>query len=156
MVQKSNTKTAYICGPLTELPTSKQLSVKSFYEHIAKAYKEVMGIEAFVPHKHYDPIKYPIFLPQEVDKAERFQLKNNTSLLIVVAIYPSWGGGIEVEIANNNDIPVVIIQPTNKKISRLLRGNPAVKEIISYNNEEEAINALKIIFKKVVTCICPI
>jgi len=145
-------KVAYICGPLTELPSGQQGLVKVFYSRLGDVCEEVFGRRAFVPHEHYDPIRHPNFTPKEVDAAERKQVCENTSVLIVVAIQPSWGGGIEVEMANTNNIPVVILQNENKKISRLLRGNPAVMEIISYNNEDEAVELLKAKLKNKFLC----
>ncbi|MDO8536628.1 MAG: hypothetical protein Q7R94_00055 [bacterium] len=130
---------AYICGPLTELPPDEQERIKSLYSGIADLFKELTGIRAFVPHEHYDPVKHADFSPDQIDSAERWQVCRKTSLLVVVAIVPSWGGGIEVEMANRSGVPVVILcekeKLRQKKISRLLRGNPAVKEVISYDYE---------------------
>jgi len=38
-----------------------------------------------------------------------------TSLLIVVAITPSWGGGIEVEMANKDHVPAIILCEKEKR-----------------------------------------
>lgn len=138
----SNDKTAYICGPLTELSVEDQSHVKGFYARIADAYKKVFGVRAFVPHEHYDPVLHKDFLPEQVDDAERYQICNKTTVLIVVAIAPSWGGGIEVEMANNSGVPVILIFPYGKRVSRLLRGNPAVRDILEYNVEEAVISAI--------------
>jgi hypothetical protein len=139
-------KSAYICGPLTELSFDQQEGIKLFYERIANVCKEVMGIRAFVPHEHYDPVKHASYTPAQVDTAERDQIQKRTSFLIVVALAPSWGGGIEVEIAHQNGVPVIILCEEDKlqkgKISRLLRGNPAVKNIIPYKDESDAIKKL--------------
>jgi hypothetical protein len=140
-------KIPYICGPLTELSPKEQKSVKLFYQHIADICEKTIGVRAFVPHEHYDPIKHAAFTPQDVDKQERHQVCNLTSLLIVVAIAPSWGGGIEVEMANENKVPVIILcekdKLENRKVSRLLRGNPAVKDIIAYIKEGDALEKLQ-------------
>lgn len=140
-------KSVYICGPLTELLPEEQQRVKYFYGKLADACEEVSGTKALVPHEHYDPIKNADYTPQQVDEAERKQVCENTSLLVVAAIAPSWGGGIEVEMANRSGIPVVILCEQNKleqrKISRLLRGNPAVSSIIVYASEDEAIEKLR-------------
>ncbi len=138
-----NDRIPYICGPLTELPVNFRQPAKHFYEQIADACKEQTGKRAFVPHEHYDPIKHANFSPPDVDKAERKQVCERTSLLIVVAIAPSWGGGIEVEMANKSDVPVLILCHEDKEISRLLRGNPAVTGIIYYSSLEDALRKLK-------------
>lgn len=141
-------KSAYICGPLTELSAEEQEGVKALYETIADVFEEMTGVRAFVPHEHYDPIKHAHYTPQEVDAAERAQVCTQTSLLVVIAIAPSWGGGIEVEMANQNGVPVVILYPFGKKISRLLKGNPAVVEIISYCHREDAIEKFRTLLPK--------
>lgn len=145
-------KTVYIAGPLTELSLGLQKSTKKFYVKIADLCEKVMGKRAFVPHEHYDPILHKNFTPAQVDKAERDQVCSKTSLLLVCAIAPSWGGGIEVEMANTKGIPVIVLCEKEKleqrKISRLLRGNPAVREIIAYSTETDAIRKLKSILPK--------
>jgi len=140
-------KPTYICGPLTELSPEEQSEIKDFYSKLGDICQEVTGIRAFVPHEHFDPIKMDQFTPQDVDTAERRQVCEETSVLIVVAVAPSWGGGIEVEMAYRSDVPVIILCEAEKlqqrKISRLLRGNPAVGAILSYGSKEDAINQLK-------------
>jgi hypothetical protein len=150
-------KSTYICGPLTELPMEQQERVKVFYTTIADVVGEITGVRAFVPHEHYDPIKNANYTSQEIDKAERAQVCQKTSLLLVVAIEPSWGGGIEVEMANKSGVPAVILCERAKlearKISRLLRGNPAVVEVIPYDSEEDAITQLRAKLPKL-RCAC--
>jgi len=136
-------KVAYVCGPLTELSSELALEARFFYEIIGDACQEIAGVRAFVPHEHFDPLKHSNFTPQQVDEAERDQVCNKTSVLIVVPIAPSWGGGIEVEMANQSNVPVIIICEKDRKISRLLKGNPAVKIIIEYCNRYQAILKLK-------------
>jgi len=140
-------KSTYVCGPLTELSIEEQTSVKAFYVAIADLFEKTTSIRAFVPHEHYDPIKNANFTSAQVDEAERKQVCENSALLVVVAIAPSWGGGIEVEMANRSGVPVVILAERAKmearKISRLLRGNPAVAEIISYDSQADALEQLK-------------
>lgn len=146
-MMRENGKTPYICGPLTELSVNEQESVKYFYQRIADVCKRTIGTRGFVPHEHYDPIKHANYTPQDVDKAERHQVCDLSSLLIVVAVAPSWGGGIEVEMANQSEVPVIVLcekeKLENRKISRLLRGNPAVIDIISYSSESEALEKLQ-------------
>ncbi|SRR3990167_10940707 len=136
-------KVAYVCGPLTELSAELAQVAKTFYERIGDACQEITGVRAFVPHEHFDPLKHPNFTPREVDEAERNQVCKKTSVLIVAPIAPSWGGGIEVEMANQSNVPVIIICKKDKRISRLLKGNPAVKLIIEYSTQDQAILRLK-------------
>ena len=136
-------KTAYICGPLNELSSFEKIRAKGFYERIAGIYQNITGVRAFVPHEHCDPVEHATLTPSEVDTVERRQVCEMTTILVAVALAPSWGGGIEVEMANQSGVPVLILCPKNKNISRLLRGNPAVERIISYDSEDEAITILE-------------
>jgi len=137
----------YITGALTELAEDIQAEVKKFYVDIADVCLEVIGVRGFVPHEHFDPIKHRDFTPPQVDASEREQVTKKSSFLIVVAIEPTWGGGIEVEMANNNGVPIILLCPKDKldqrRISRLLRGNPAIHQIITYENFEGALTALR-------------
>ena len=139
-------KTPYICGPLTELPAEQQASAKAFYEAVGALCSRIAGVEAFVPHKHYDPVANANFEPPEVYAAEKTQICEHTSVLIVVALAPSWGGGGEVEMANERGIPVVILcdaeRLAQRKISRFLRGGPSIKAVIGYHTMEEALSLL--------------
>ena len=143
----SEEKRAYISGPLTGLAKGGQHSTTRFYERIADMFERITGMRAFLPHEHYDPIKHQDYSAREVDDAERRQITEGTSILIAVAVAPSWGGGIEVEMANQSRIPVIILCRKDdlaaRKISRLLLGNPAVVAVITYRTEEEALERLE-------------
>jgi hypothetical protein len=145
--EMSSEKSAYICGPLTELTEGRREWAKGFYVDIAQVCLEEAGVRAFVPHEHYDPVKNAKATPIEVDVAERHQVCKRTSILIVVALEPSWGGGIEVEMANQSGVPVLVLCEEEKlearKISRLLRGNPAVAAIIPYDHPASALDQLR-------------
>jgi len=136
-------KVPYVCAPLTELLAEEQALAKILYELLADACLSTFGARAFVPHEHFDPKKHSYYTPIQVYRAERKQVCKKTSLLIVVTVAPSWGGGIEVEMANESDVPVMLFcerkKFEQKKISRLLRGNPAVVATILYDTNEEAI-----------------
>lgn len=138
-----NSKIAYICGPLTDLPGQYQSGTKDFYSKIADVCEKITGLRGFVPHEHYDPIKFAHFTPEEVDNAERDQVCNKTSVLIAVYIAPSWGGGIEVEMARQNNVPVVVLCPKGKNVSRLLLGNKSVVGVVYYENEQQALDLVK-------------
>lgn len=141
------TKTAYICGPLTELPLDIQPLVKALYSALGDLCQQLLGTRAFVPHEHCDPIVHASLEPPEVDAIERPQVCERTSVLIVVAIDPSWGGGIEVEMANRSGVPALLLIPAGKRVSRLLRGNPAIVRTAEFSNYADALVQLKSMIK---------
>ena len=136
-------KVAYVCGPLTDLPCEIQGQTKTFYSKIADVCGAVLSVRAFVPHEHFDPVRHSQFTAEQVDEAERRQVCKCTSVLIVVAIAPSWGGGIEVEMAHSSRVPAVILKPFGTKVSRLLLGNPAVVRTLCYESEPHALGLLE-------------
>lgn len=141
-------KIAYICGPWTNLEPWQQSQARKFYERIAAAYSSVTGKRSFLPHEQYSSEVYFNVTAREIDAIERNQIQKKTSVLIAVTLAPSWGGGIEVEMANQANVPVIILHKGDQKVSRLLRGNPAVKLVIPYKAEDQAITMLTEYFKK--------
>lgn len=67
---------------------------------------------------------------------------------------PSWGGGIEVEIAYNSNVPIIITRQVIKGeprfLSRFLRGNPGIKEIVDFVTYDELFKKLEEILPKYV------
>jgi hypothetical protein len=142
-----NGKSIYICGPLTELPKDKQAQIKEFYSNVAATCEKVTGKRGFLPHEHGDPVLHANLTPAQIDAMDRAQVCQKTSLLLVVAVATSWGGGIEVEMANQHNIPAILLCPQEKlqqrTISRLLRGNPAIRTILAYKDEGDALQKLE-------------
>jgi len=151
-------KVAYVCGPLTELPIGQREEIKLLYSRIGDLCKKVLGERAFVPHEHFDPVQHPNATPRKLDAAIRKQVSGKASVLIVLTFAPSWGGGIEVEIANANKVPVIITRQYTKHngvslgrpVSRLLLGNPAVRAVVPFENYEDLLERLKAVIPNVV------
>lgn len=120
--------------------------MRAFYTALADRLEVVLGSRPFVPHEHYDPLVHCNFLPTEVDAAERDQVCNKSGFLVVVTVAPSWGGGIEVEMARNSGVPVFLLCERTKleerKISRLLRGNLAVVATLAYEDNDHALDMI--------------
>jgi len=147
MGNNNDEKVPYICGPLTELPLEMQGWVRPFYSRIADVCQETIGKRPFVPHEHFDPIIHAKFLPREVYEKEVKQIREKTSILIVVAIAPSWGGGIEAGIAGLDKIPIILLRPIGKAVSRFLLGIPSIICQIAYDSQESALSVLKNMLK---------
>jgi hypothetical protein len=128
---------------LTDLPPEDRDGIKGFYSKVGDVCGLVLSHRAFVPHEHYDPIKFAHFTPKQVDRAERDQVCNKTSLVIAVYAAPSWGSGIEIEMAYRSGVPVIILCPEGKKVSRLLLGNPAVRQVFYYHSETQALEIVE-------------
>ena len=153
MSDQNNKRCAYICSALTELPQEVQEPFKFVLSRTADLCEEVLGVRGFAPHEHNDPVHAPSKTPKEVDAHERPQVAEKTSVLIVFTNAPSWGGGIEVEIANQNNVPVIllreIINSKPRKVSRLLLGSPGVKEVVDYEMYNDLFDKLREVLPRV-------
>jgi hypothetical protein len=139
----------YVCGPLTDLPKDQQDEVKAFYVQIGDLFGRLTDRRAFVPHEHYDPVRHAHFTPREVYEAECRQVCQCTSVLVIAAIAPSWGGGMEAMMAQHSEVPVILLWPNGTGLSRLLRGVPAIRETLRYDSPAQALALLEEALKRV-------
>lgn len=135
-------KTAYVGGALMGLPPDETHRMKRLYERIAKAC-EWAGVDAYVPHLHSDPEKNADMSPTQVRTVDNKQIVSR-DLLILEATYPSHGGGGEAVEAKHADVPVWLIYRKGTKVSRYLRGNPAIAFEFEYDDEDFLIFTLKL------------
>lgn len=149
-------KRAYICGPLTDLPPDIQESTKSFYSLLGDVCERILGVRAFVPHEHYDPVKNKEAHRTVVYNAEHEIVTKETSVLIVYAVMPSWGGGIEVGWSNEHHVPIIVFHPSDMKVvSRLLTGGRMVVDILPVDSEADTVQKLESALHKYRHIICP-
>lgn len=135
---------AYVSGVLTG--GDEILELKKFYERIADACT-VAGIEAYVPHRVSDPVDNPDMTPEAVYDLDRQQVLDSNLLIAYIGL-PSLGVGMEIEIAREKNIPVVILMEKDRRISRIARGNPAVIAEIHFKDFEDAIAQLTVWLKE--------
>lgn len=135
----------YISGALSDVPEDIRPGYLAFYEEIGRLV-DSMGLVSYVPHLNTDPVRHKDVTPKQVDLIDRTAVM--TSFLVVaVADNPSLGVGIEVEMAYHANKPVVLVCRGDKisarKISRLIRGNPAVVHEIEYIDEKDALSQIE-------------
>jgi hypothetical protein len=119
---------AYISGALTALEDAPR--TKLFYELLAEI-AEGAGLRAYLPHRVTDPVASPNLDPRAVYEIDRGHVTSAVALIAYAGI-PSFGVGIEVELAREYGVPVVIVVERDRPISRLLLGNPAVVEVVKF------------------------
>ena len=142
MKKRLEVPSVYVCGPLTDLLPHQQKSVKEIYVQIARLANRITGVRGFVPHEHCDPKIHSYLQPEQVDRIERDRISRNTSCLVALVIAPSWGGGIEIEIAYRSKVPCILLIKKGENASRLLRGNPGIVKIIYYTSVKDALTQL--------------
>ncbi len=126
----------FFSGPLTELHNKEQ--TKTFYKNLAEVAAS-HGVDSYWAFLHgTDPVANPDVSPQEVYKKDLNALEKSDVMVAYVG-EPSTGTGIEVEFANTHHIPIYILYEQGKRISRMLRGCPAVKGEIIFADETDAL-----------------
>jgi len=121
---------AYVSGALTSLEDGAR--TRLFYELLAEVV-ESAGLRAYLPHRVTDPVTTPNLDPRAVYDIDRAHV---TGSRVVVAYggIPSFGVGIEVELAREHGIPVILVVERDRTVSRLLLGNPAVVEVVRFGD----------------------
>jgi hypothetical protein len=119
---------AYISGALTALDDAPR--TKLFYEVLAEI-AEGAGLRAYLPHRVSDPVAAAHLDPRTVYEIDRAHV-TSAAVVIAYAGIPSFGVGIEVELAREHAVPVIIVAERDRPISRLLLGNPAVVEVVKF------------------------
>ena len=119
---------AYISGALTALDDAPR--TKLFYEVLAEIAEDA-GLRAYLPQRVSDPVAAAHLDPRAVYEIDRAHV-TSAAVVIAYAGIPSFGVGIEVELAREHAVPVVIVAERDRPISRLLLGNPAVVEVVKF------------------------
>jgi hypothetical protein len=114
--------------PLTALDDAPRN--KLFYEILAEI-AESAGLRAYLPHRVSDPVTAEHLDPRAVYEIDRAHV-TSAAVVIAYAGIPSFGVGIEVELAREHAVPVIVVAERDRPISRLLLGNPAVVEVVKF------------------------
>jgi hypothetical protein len=120
----------YISGALTAIADGARARV--FYELLAEIVSEC-GLRPYLPHHSTDPIAAPDLDPRSVYEIDRARV-SRSGLVIAYAGTPSFGVGIEVEIAREHGIPVILVAERDRTVSRILLGSPAVVDVVRFTD----------------------
>ncbi|MFH7027259.1 MAG: XRE family transcriptional regulator [Heteroscytonema crispum UTEX LB 1556] len=126
-------------GALTDVENPAKS--KALYKKIGLLCEEI-GLKAYVPHLHTDPVNNPDISPREVFEKDKYQV-SMSDLVIAYLGSLSFGVGMELAYAETNKIPIILLYETGKRISRFPRGIPTVIAEIQFHNDEDALNQLK-------------
>jgi hypothetical protein len=121
---------AYVSGALTALEEGARMRL--FYELLAEVVESV-GLRAYLPQRVSDPVAAAHLEPRAVYDIDRAHV-TSARVLVAYAGIPSFGVGIEVELAREHAVPVVLVVERDRTVSRLLLGNPAVVEVVRFGD----------------------
>lgn len=123
-------------GPLTNLHDPD--ATKAFYDRLGTT-AQAYGFDFFLAFRNgTDPIKNPEVLPNAVYDVDTKEL-SKSDLMVAYVGEPSTGTGIEIGFAREHGIPVYLLYEKGRRVSRMMRGSPAVKGEIVFATFDEAI-----------------
>ncbi len=103
-----------------------------FHELFAGTVSEC-GLRPYLPHHATDPVAAPDLDPRSVYEIDRARVARS-GLIVAYAGTPSFGVGIEVEIARERGIPVILVAERDRTVSRILLGSPAVIDVVRFTD----------------------
>jgi len=133
----------YVSGPLTVGGTDEIERLKQFYEAIAAVCRG-QGYATYVPHQHTDPISHSSILPRNVYEIDMRQV-SRADLVLAYVGRASHGVGAEIERAYHTGTKVVLLYEQGTKVSRLIRGCPAVSTEIEFVGQEDALKQVDLL-----------
>ena len=134
----------FFAGPLTELKHPK--ATKAFYVKLAHVAQK-NGFSYFWAFMNgTDPVKNPEVSAHDVYRRDITELEKSDVMLAYMG-EPSTGTGLEIEHAYTKDIPVYLLYEKGKRVSRMLRGCPAVKKELVFTDEADGLHQFEVLLK---------
>lgn len=119
---------AYVSGALTTLDDG--VRGRLFYELLGEIVAAA-GLRAYLPHRATDPVAAAHLDARTVYEVDRAHV-SLAQLVVAYGGVPSFGVGIEVEIARAHSVPVILVVERDRPVSRILLGDPAVVEVVRF------------------------
>lgn len=138
-------KMVYVSGALTDMPEEERVHLRAFYEAIGRLCRE-FGYAVYLPHIYGDPKLVAHKTPREIDHMDRLAVTLARFVIAYVGV-SSAGVGIEIEMAHHAHKPVILlyerVKLEERRISRLVRGSPAVVHEIVFTDFDDVLAQLR-------------
>jgi transcriptional regulator with XRE-family HTH domain len=94
------------------------------------------------PRTKTDPVLNPDLPPREVYEIDQEHVAT-ADLLILAAIFPSLGAGMELQLAYQACTCLILIKKKDQELSRMVLGCPARQEIVEYTDLSDLESELR-------------
>ena len=115
--------------------------LRAFYERIASLCED-MGFQAYVPHLHTDPGDTTDRSPRDIYLTDMARVRKSDVVIAYVGS-PSVSVGMELQLAAQNDIPVILLYEGDGRVSRFALGLPCVVSHIQFDDYDDALAHLR-------------
>jgi transcriptional regulator with XRE-family HTH domain len=132
---------AYLASALTGLSEDERRHIFLLSDTISLICSDY-GIKLYEPRKATDPVHHPDVKDHDVFKLDRTRVQTS-DLLICLAHHPSFGAGQELDFAFSMLLPILVITPMEKPVSRMVKGIPTALTVIQYREPEELKDRLR-------------
>ncbi len=127
--------TAYFASALTGLTPKQKKEVYALDEKvndICKKYNRY-SVALYRPRKYTSPEDNADIPARDVYETDRKRVVT-ADLIILAAIHPSLGAGMELQLAHQACSPVILLRKAGQKISRMVTGCPVPMEDVEYSS----------------------
>jgi transcriptional regulator with XRE-family HTH domain len=126
---------AYLASALTGLDEARRKEIFEAQDIIGELCKS-KGIELYQPRLSSDPLKHPGLSASLVYSIDR-QRVLESDVLLVMTNEPSFGAGQELEFARNAILPIILLIPQGKTVSRMVSVIPSIICDVRYSGVEQ-------------------
>jgi transcriptional regulator with XRE-family HTH domain len=138
---------AYFASALTGLTDAQETEIKCLDEAVDDICRRYLAypIALYRPRLNTSPKDNADLPARQVYEIDQERV-TTADVVILAAIFPSLGAGMELQLALQSCCSVILIKKKAEKLSRMVLGCPASLELIEYSNladlEVRVINAL--------------
>ena len=129
---------AYFASALTILNDDEFLEIKSLDERVDEICRAYTRYPLFLyrPRTETSPTDQPDIPAREVYEIDQERVATS-DLLILAAVFPSLGAGMELQLALQSCSSVILLKKKGQKLSRMVTGCPARMEIVEYESLDD-------------------
>lgn len=126
----------YMSGALTGLKEGDLEYANVLYDHVETLCQH-LGIDCYLPGK--SPTTPSKGIPHHKVWKIDYEKVSGSSAVIAYVGLPSTGVGAEIEMARQAEVPIILLCEEDRQegVSRLVLGNPRIKDIIPFTTLDE-------------------
>lgn len=126
---------AYFASALTGLSNEQIAEITALDEkvnEICKSYDRYQ-VALYRPRTVTSPVDNPDVSPQNVYEIDQERVAS-ADIMFLAALFPSLGAGMELQIALQSCSSIILLKKKQQKLSRMVLGCPAIKEIVDFDS----------------------
>jgi Predicted transcriptional regulators len=130
--------TAYFASALTGLSNEQEEEIKDLDQKVDEICKRYSSypVVLYRPRLKTSPKDNPDVSPRDVYEIDQERV-TSADVVILAAIFPSLGAGMELQLAYQSCSSVILIKKQGQPLSRMVIGCPVRMEIVEYSDLDD-------------------